>query len=111
MVAAGLVQCLHPESCVPGSVSPGFCHSPGDQALGVSTPFGSRVMEHFLLLAGTITGASPRCPMGEEWLKMAKTFGHLWLLNSKACSNGANFTWFLSGALNRTNVINSVTLK
>lgn len=59
-------QCLHPESCVPGSVSPGFSHSPGDQALGVSTPFGSPVTEHFLLLAVTITGASPRCPTGKE---------------------------------------------
>lgn len=55
-VAAGLVQCLHPESCEPGSASPGFSPSPGDQALGVSAPFGSGVMEHFLLLAGTITG-------------------------------------------------------
>lgn len=107
----GLVQCLHPESRVPGSASPGFSPSPGNQALGVSAPFGSGVMEHFLLLAGTITGASPSCPMGEEWLKMAKTFEHLWLLNSKACSNGANFTQFLGGALNRTNIINSVTLK
>lgn len=42
---------------------------------------------------------------------MAKTFEHLLLLNSRACSDGANFTLLLSAALNRINVIHAVTLK
>lgn len=65
----------------------------------------------FLLALPITVGSSGPSRGKREWLKMAKTFQHLLLLNSRACADRANFTLFLGAALNRTTVIHSVTLK
>lgn len=73
---------------------------------------GSWSRSRLLLLALSITGGSCGPSRGkQEWLKMAKTFQHLLLLNSRACADRANFTLFLGAALNRTTVVHSLTLK